>query len=238
MAMLIPSIDLMGGKIVQLVQGERKALEFVNFEEWIARFSSFPLIQLIDLDAAVGAGHNRKLVREFAHRLPCQVGGGIRSIETAKQMLANGAQRVILGSSLIREGQPDTTFAEGLARAVGPEKLVFAVDSKQGRVAIRGWRQFTAISPLDMIATLESWCGAFLYTHIDTEGLMQGIPLDTVRQLRGATGKQLIVAGGIATSEQIDVLDDMGIDAVVGMAIYTGRIELKNSAFHARPRRA
>jgi phosphoribosylformimino-5-aminoimidazole carboxamide ribotide isomerase len=235
MAMLIPSIDLMGGKIVQLVQGERKALEFEDFEEWIDRFSSFPLIQLIDLDAAIGTGHNRDLVREFANRLPCQVGGGVRSIQTAEQMLSSGARRVILGSSLIRDGQPDILFAKELADTVGPEKLVFAIDSKQGRIAIRGWRHLTAITPREMIAALDSWCSAFLYTHIDSEGLMQGIPIDTVSDLRASTSKQLIVAGGIASSEQIDQLDALRIDAVVGMAIYTGRLKLSSSASRPGP---
>ena len=131
-AMLIPSIDLMGGKIVQLVQGERKALEFEDFEEWIARFSSYPLVQLIDLDAAMGNGNNRALVREFAGRLPCQVGGGIRSMQAAEEILATGARRVILGSCLIRDGRPDATFAEQVARATSPDKLVFAIDSKGG----------------------------------------------------------------------------------------------------------
>lgn len=229
MAMLIPSIDLLGGKIVQLVQGERKALEFDDFEEWIDRFSAFPLVQLIDLDAALGTGHNRELVVEFARRLPCQVGGGIRSIETAEQMLSIGARRVIFGSSLIRNGQPDVLFATQIARAVSAERLVFAIDSKQGRVAIRGWRQLTNITPLEMIAALEPWCTAFLYTHIDTEGLLQGFPLKTATQVRAATGKQLIVAGGVATSEQIDQLHALQIDAVVGMAIYTGRINLNRS---------
>jgi phosphoribosylformimino-5-aminoimidazole carboxamide ribotide isomerase len=233
MAMLIPSIDLMGGKIVQLVQGERKALEFEDFEEWIASFSSFPLVQLIDLDAAIGVGDNRDLVREFVRRLPCQVGGGVRSIRTALQTLSIGAQRVILGSSLIRDGQPDAAFADEAARAVGVEKLVFAIDSKLGRVAIRGWRQLTAVAPLEMISTLERWCGAFLYTHIDTEGLMQGIPLDTLTELRASTRRQLIVAGGIASTEQIDQLDALRIDSVVGMAIYTGRI--KPSRLASRP---
>jgi phosphoribosylformimino-5-aminoimidazole carboxamide ribotide isomerase len=226
--MLIPSIDLMGGKIVQLVQGERKALEFDDFEKWIARFSSFPLVQLIDLDAAIGTGHNRDLVRQFAQRLPCQVGGGIRSIKAVEQVLSIGARRVILGSSLIREGRPDAAFAEETARAVGAQMLVFALDSKGDKVAIRGWRELTAISPLDMIKALEQWCTAFLYTHIDSEGLMQGIPLDTVSRLRSATQKQLIVAGGIASSEQIEQLHTMRIDAVVGMAIYTGRIQLRS----------
>ena len=226
MAMLIPSIDLMGGKIVQLVQGERKALELDDFEEWIARFSSFPLVQLIDLDAAIGIGDNLDLVRRFARRLPCQVGGGVRSIEAAEQMLSIGAQRVILGSSLIRDGRPDSTFAEEIARAVGAEKLVFAIDSKQGRVAIRGWRELTVITPLEMIAALEPWCSAFLYTNIDTEGLMQGIPLDIVSQLRASTTRQLIVAGGVASAEQVDQLDALRVDAVVGMAIYTGLLKI------------
>jgi len=224
--MLIPSIDLMGGKIVQLVQGERKALEFDDFEEWINRFSAFPLVQLIDLDAAIGTGHNRELVAAFARRLPCQVGGGIRSIATAEQMLAIGARRVIFGSSLIRDDQPNTVFAGETARAIGTESVVFAIDSKNGRVAIKGWRQLTNITPLEMIAALEGWCSAFLYTHVDSEGLMRGFPLKTGMQLRSATNKQLIVAGGIANSEQIDELHALRIDAVVGMAIYTGRIKL------------
>jgi phosphoribosylformimino-5-aminoimidazole carboxamide ribotide isomerase len=224
--MLIPSIDLMGGKIVQLVQGERKALEFADFEEWIARFSSFPLVQLIDLDAAIGSGNNRALAQEFAKRLPCQVGGGLRSIHSAEEMLSMGARRVILGSSLIRNGAPDPEFAAEAARAVGAEKLVFAIDAKEGRVAIRGWRELTTVTPEAIIAALEPWCAAFLYTHIETEGLMQGIPVETVRRLRDSTKRQLIAAGGIATMEEIDQLDAMKVDAVVGMAIYSRKIRL------------
>lgn len=227
MAMLIPSIDLMGGKIVQLVQGERKALEFDDFEEWIVRFSAFPLVQLIDLDAAMGTGNNRALVRDFAKRLPCQVGGGLRTVQTAEEVLAAGAQRVILGSSLVRDGAPNQTFAQEAAEALGSERLVFAIDAKQGRVAIRGWRELTNTTPLEMIAALEPWCGAFLYTHIDTEGLMQGIPFDNVRQLRDCTKKQLIAAGGITTNDEIDRLNAIDVDAVVGMAIYTGKLKLE-----------
>jgi phosphoribosylformimino-5-aminoimidazole carboxamide ribotide isomerase len=222
--MLIPSIDLMGGKIVQLVQGERKALEFTDFEEWIARFSRFPLVQLIDLDAAIGSGSNRELVEEFARRLPCQVGGGIRSIAGAEEMLATGARRVILGSCLIRDGRPDVVFAQEAARCVGANHLVFAIDSKGGKVAIRGWRERTNLTALEMMQALDPWCAAFLYTHIDTEGLMQGFPLEVVRKLRRATTRQLIVAGGIANTNQIERLEAMGVDAVVGMAIYTGRV--------------
>ena len=222
--MLIPSIDLMGGRIVQLVQGEKKALEFENFDEWVERFSQFPLVQLIDLDAAIGTGDNRALIEDFVRRLPCQVGGGIRSIETAREILALGAQRVILGSALIRERKIDTAFAEEIAKVLGAPKLVFAIDAKGGKVAIRGWREVTAISPLAMIRALDQWCAAFLYTHIDTEGLMLGIPMVTVRALRSATSRQLIAAGGIATDREVGELHDMGVDAVVGMALYLGRV--------------
>ena len=218
--MLIPSIDLMGGKIVQLVQGEKKALEFDDFEPWIERFARYRLVQIIDLDAAIGQGDNRALVRSLLRRLPCQVGGGIRTGERAREMLADGALRVIMGSSLIKEGRIQSTFAEQLASDVGADNLIFAVDSKGGKVAIRGWRQLTEISAAQMMRALESWCNGFLYTHIDTEGLMLGMPLDVVSELRSVTSKRLIVAGGIRTQEEVDRLDAMGVDAVVGLAIY------------------
>ncbi len=222
--MLIPSIDLMGGKIVQLVQGSRKALEFDNFEEWIARFSKYPLVQLIDLDAAKRVGGNRALVSEIAARLPCQVGGGIRSIESAREMLKIGAQRVILGSSLISSGAIDSIFARELSETLGPGSLVFAVDSLGGHVAIKGWQETTNIDPGYMMRALDQYCSAFLYTHIDTEGLLKGIPLDVIQNLRSSTSHRLIAAGGIRSSEEIDALDAMGVDAVVGMAIYQNLI--------------
>jgi phosphoribosylformimino-5-aminoimidazole carboxamide ribotide isomerase len=216
----------MGGKIVQLVQGRKKALEFDNFDEWIERFSAYPLVQLIDLDAAIGTGDNRALLSQFTSRLPCQVGGGIRSIETARQILAKGARRVIIGSTLISEGKINAEFAREVAKTVGAENLVFAVDAKEGKVSIRGWRESTPLTPAQMIEELNPYCAAFLYTHIDTEGLMQGIPLDVVSQLRAKAIKQLIVAGGISTQSEIDELDRMGADAVVGMALYLGKLNL------------
>ena len=227
--MLIPSIDLMGGKIVQLVQGSRKALEFEDFEEWANRFASFPLIQLIDLDAAMGRDRNSNLIEFFVHRLPCQVGGGIRSLEAARQILQLGAQRVILGSALIQIGKVNVLMAKQFASEFGENKLVFGIDAKGGKVAIRGWREITEISPLEMIRALNPFCSAFLYTHIDTEGLMTGLPLEAIRPLRQATSKQLIVAGGIATSAEVEHLHAMGIDAVVGMALYSGRMSLPDN---------
>ncbi len=227
--MLIPSIDLMGGKIVQLVQGEKKALEFDDFEEWIGRFANYQLVQLIDLDAAIGTGNNRALLERFTARLPCQVGGGIRSLDDATEILSRGARRIILGSVLVHKNKINVEAAEQFARQFGSDRLTFAVDSKGGKVAIKGWREVTSISPAEMMQALESYCGAFLYTHVDTEGLMSGIPLEVVRALRAITSRRLIVAGGITSQNEVDQLHEMGIDAVVGMAIYSGRMSLESS---------
>jgi phosphoribosylformimino-5-aminoimidazole carboxamide ribotide isomerase len=222
--MLIPSIDLMGGKIVQLVQGEKKALEFDNFEYWIERFSKYPMVQVIDLDAAKRVGNNRELVTQIAKRLPCQVGGGIHSIEAAREILQTGARRVILGSSLIKDAQIKTEFAARLAEELGTAALVFALDSRGGRVAIEGWQKETAVTAFDMIRALEPFCETFLYTNIDTEGLMGGIPMETVLAIRKATSRRLIVAGGITTQQEIDDLEALGMDAVVGMALYSSKL--------------
>lgn len=222
--MLIPSIDLMGGKIVQLVQGERKALEFSDFDPWIERFASYPLVQLIDLDAAMGKGSNRALLERFTTRLPCQVGGGIRTTDAARDVLAAGARRIIVGSALLDNGRVNLTFADELARAVGADRVIAAVDSRAGKIAVHGWREVVELTAVAMMRALEPYCGGFLYTHIDTEGLMQGIPMPVVRHLRQATGRRLIVAGGISSRQEIDALDVLAVDAVVGMAIYTGRL--------------
>ena len=222
--MLIPSIDLMGGKIVQLVQGEKKALEFDDFDYWIKRFSSYSLVQLIDLDAAMGQGNNRELVEMICGRLPCQVGGGIRSVERAQELLALGAKRVIFGSALLRDGQIDTALAQDCAEKLSTDHLTFAIDSRGGKVAIKGWKEGTSVDPLAMVRELESWCSAFLYTHIDSEGTLSGFPRDMAHRLRQATSRRLMVAGGIRSMQEVDALDALGTDAVVGMAIYTGQI--------------
>ncbi len=182
--MLIPSIDLMGGKIVQLVQGATKAYETTDFDDWCDRFSGFPLVQLIDLDAAKRQGDNRPLIERLLHRLPCQVGGGVRNLENIQALLDLGAKRVILGSSLIRDGQPDVDFARSLADACGSSHLVAAIDSRAGRIAVRGWEEATTLTPSEMIVALEPYVSAYLYTHIDTEGLLGGFPLEIARDLK------------------------------------------------------
>jgi phosphoribosylformimino-5-aminoimidazole carboxamide ribotide isomerase len=229
--MLIPSIDLMGGKIVQLVQGETKRYETTDYEQWCERFAGFPVVQLIDLDAAKRVGSNRALIADFVKRLPCQVGGGIRTPEDAERTLELGAKRVIVGSSLIRDGAPDIAFASSLSGQCGAERIIGAIDSRGGRVSVRGWQEGTPLTADDMIAALDPYVGAYLYTHIDTEGMLAGFPMEIARNLRNRTERKLIAAGGIRSQEEIDALDALGVDAVVGMAIYTGMLNV-NGAKH------
>ena len=223
--MLIPSIDLLGGRIVQLVQGEKLRLAFDDFEYWIEKFSKYPLVQLIDLDAAMRQGDNSMLVAQIAKRLPCQAGGGIHTIERAQQVLEAGAKRVIIGSALFSEqGAVITDFATKLAAAVGAEHVVAGIDTKNGRIAVKGWKANVELTPDDAIPQLELYASAFLYTHVDGEGMMKGFPIENAARLRKLTQRQLIVAGGIRNQQEIDALDALGADAVVGMAIYTDSI--------------
>ncbi len=224
----------MGGRIVQLVQGEKLKLAFDDFEYWIDRFAKYPLVQLIDLDAAMRQGENRALIEMICGRLPCQVGGGLKTAEDGRRLLDAGARRVIFGSSLFGVAEESEKrrhklikleFAEGLKRALGEDALCFSVDTKAGRVAVKGWKDSVDLTPEEAVTWLEDSCAAFLYTHVDTEGTMQGFPLDVAAVLRACTAKQLIVAGGIKERSEVDALDAMGVDAVAGMAVYSGAME-------------
>jgi phosphoribosylformimino-5-aminoimidazole carboxamide ribotide isomerase len=221
---LIPSIDLSRGRIVQLVQGERLALESDDVEGWIGRFRGFEVVQLIDLDAARGDGRNDALVARIAAALPCRVGGGIRDETRARRVLDLGAAAVIMGSALFRPGGADVEAAARVSRAIGSDRLIAAVDSRAGEVVIHGWRTPAGITAVDAVRALDPHVGGFLYTHVDREGLMQGTDMDAIAAVRAATRKPLTAAGGITTREEIDELHALGVDAVVGMAIYTGRL--------------
>lgn len=223
--MLIPSIDLLGGKIVQLVRGEKLRLAFDDFEYWIEKFSKYPVVQLIDLDAAMRQGENSTLVEKIAQRLPVQAGGGIHSVERARQVLDAGAKRVIVGSALFSDhGTVNTEFASSLAATVGAEHVVAGIDTKNERIAVKGWKANVELTPDDAIPQLDPYAAAFLYTHVDGEGMMQGFPIDVAARLRKLTERQLIVAGGIRSQQEIDALHALGADAVVGMAVYTGSL--------------
>jgi phosphoribosylformimino-5-aminoimidazole carboxamide ribotide isomerase len=223
---LIPAIDLQDGRVVQLVQGDRLALAFDHVEPWIERFSSCPLVQVIDLDAARSRGSNADMVSRLCQVLPCRVGGGLRSAEAGEALLAAGAREVIYGSALFRDGRVDEAAAEGISGRLGMDRLIAAVDSRAGRVVLRGWTESAAITPEEAVRALEPHVGGFLWTIVEGEGLMRGINLDAVRMLRQSTSRRLTVAGGIRDRQEVDLLHQMQVDAVVGMAVYTGHISI------------
>jgi phosphoribosylformimino-5-aminoimidazole carboxamide ribotide isomerase len=222
--MLIPSIDLMGGRIVQLERGERLVFTTDDFEMWIERFASYPIVQVIDLDAAMGRGSNAAIVRDLCARLACQVGGGIRTPERAVELIETGARRVIVGSALFGRDGVNIAAAEPFAGAVPAAQLIAAVDSRGNRVVIHGWKTTLPISPEEAVRELEPFVGGFLYTHTDGEGMLGGINMDAVRAVAAVTSRRLIAAGGIRSMDEVDALDTQGIDAVVGMALYRGLI--------------
>jgi phosphoribosylformimino-5-aminoimidazole carboxamide ribotide isomerase len=224
--LIIPCIDLMDGGVVQLIQGREKALDGDSPEIMLEKFAGFPQIQVIDLDAAMGRGANDGLVAMLASKAVIRAGGGVRTIERAQTLLAQGAFRVIVGTSAFNANGPDIVFLESLVAAVGAERVVLALDSKGGRIVVKGWQEATRFTAEEVIQQLEPWCRGFLCTYVDKEGMMQGTDLDWFRRLRDATDLEITAAGGITTMEDIDALSGMGIHCAVGMAIYTGRLNL------------
>ncbi len=219
--MIIPCIDLLGGKVVQLVQGRDKALEGDAPLEMLRKFSAFPQIQVIDLDAAIGSGSNDHLVELLASRATCRVGGGVRSPERAVKLIEQGAYRVIVGTAAFNR-----PVLEQIVAAVGGGRIVIALDSKDGKIVIKGWREATALAAEDVIRELEPFCSGFLCTYVDKEGMLQGTDLAWFRRLRDATSREITAAGGITTLEEIAELQRLDIHAALGMAIYTGRLNL------------
>ena len=223
--MIIPCIDLMGGKVVQLVQGREKALEGGTPLEMIERFAPFPEIQMIDLDAAMGQGSNDDLVELIASKATARVGGGVRSAERARGLVQQGAHRVIVGTAAFQRD-----LLQEIADAVSPERLIIALDSKAGKVMVKGWQEATEFSAEEVIKQLEPYCSGFLCTYVDKEGLMQGTDIEWFRRLRACTKHELTAAGGITTLQEIRELQKLGTHAALGMAIYTGRLNLDELA--------
>ena len=228
--MIFPCIDLMGGKVVQLVQGREKALEGDSPDEMLRKFAAFPQIQVIDLDAAMGKGSNDELVRMVASRAVARVGGGVRTVERARALVEQGAHRVIVGTSAFGRDGVNTEFLGWLREAVGRDRVVVAVDSREGRIVVKGWRERTHLTAEEVLRELEPYCSGFLCTYVDKEGMMQGTDLDWFRRLRAATSLELTAAGGITTMEDVRALQTMGVHAALGMAIYTGRLSLEELA--------
>jgi phosphoribosylformimino-5-aminoimidazole carboxamide ribotide isomerase len=219
--MIIPCIDLMDCKVVQLIQGREKFLELPDALAVLDKFESYPEIQVIDLDAAMGkAENNAAIVRELCRRKPCRVGGGIRSVERAQAVVQDGARKVIVGSSAFSARGINAEFLHGLVAAVPREKIMIAVDSLGDRVAIRGWRETVPLTAAQALPQLEPYCSGFLCTYIDAEGKLEGTNLDWFRSLRAASKLPITAAGGITTDSEIQALEELGMSAALGMAIY------------------
>lgn len=218
--MIIPCIDLMDGKVVQLVQGREKALEGDAPLEMLRKFAAFPEIQVIDLDAAMGKGENSSLVELLAGKARCRIGGGVRTPDRARRLIEQGAHRVIVGTAAF------SPMLQAMADEVGAERIIVALDSKGGKIVVKGWQEATDFTAEDVIGRLEPYCSGFLCTYVDKEGMMQGTDLDWFRRLRASTKHEITAAGGITTLDDIRALAALKIHAALGMAIYTGRLDL------------
>jgi len=215
--MIIPSIDLMDGQAVQLVGGEKKAMDAGDSVPIAKKFSIAGQIAVIDLDAALGKGSNEKHVLELVRDFDCRVGGGIRDYETAVRWLDAGAVSVILGTA----ARPD------LVSKLPRERVIAALDAKHGEVVVEGWQKGTGRGIIERIGELKDHVGGFLVTFVESEGRMRGIDMDQVRKVVEAAGDvRVTVAGGVTTAEEVAQIDSMGADAQVGMAIYTGKLDL------------
>jgi len=227
---IFPCIDLMDGKVVQLVQGREKALEGDSPEQMLRRFAGFPEVQVIDLDAAMGQGSNDELVRLLASKATTRVGGGVRTVERARALVDQGARKVIVGTAAFNDEGINGAFLAALRDAIGRERLLIALDSKGGRIVVKGWRESTNLAAEQVLGALDPYCSGYLCTYVDKEGMMQGTDLAWFRRLRAATSLELTAAGGITTLQEVRELLGMGVHAALGMAIYTGRLSLDDLA--------
>jgi phosphoribosylformimino-5-aminoimidazole carboxamide ribonucleotide (ProFAR) isomerase len=218
--MIIPCIDLMAGKVVQLVQGKEKALELPDPVAVLEKFVSFAEIQVIDLDAAMGCAPQVECVRELCGRKPCRVGGGIRSLERALQAAREGAHKVIVGSAAFTKEGVDHSFLRSLADGLSRDKLIIAVDCLNDNVAVHGWREVLPLTSGQALPQLESYCSEFLCTCIEVEGRLQGTNLEWFRRLREHTQLPITAAGGITTDQEVHALEELGMNAALGMSIY------------------
>lgn len=228
--MLIPCIDLQGGQAVQLVHGRRRELAVADVIGLLKRFGHHTWLHVIDLDAAMGKGDNRELVRELCvrakreYRMKVRVGGGIRTVGRAGLLAQLGVAQIIVGSAAFRNGRPNLPFLKRLASRVPKRKILIALDAAKGQIVVHGWRVSLQVSPREVMRQLEPYCGGFLCTDVDREGTMGGVNLGWFRELREGTRLPIVAAGGISSRREIRALEKLGMDAAVGMALYKNRV--------------
>jgi phosphoribosylformimino-5-aminoimidazole carboxamide ribotide isomerase len=224
--MIIPCIDLQGGKAVQLVRGRKRALSVDDILGLLERFRDYPILHVIDLDAAIGTGSNGRWIKILSSRArnKIRVGGGIRSLARAEKILAWGAEQIIVGSAAFRDGEIAHDFLQKLRARVGRKNVILALDSERGQIVVRGWRERLNLRPADVIPQLEPYCSGFLCTFVDNEGTMKGTDLAWFRKLRRITNKPITAAGGIRSHDEVRALEKIGMHAAVGMALYLGKL--------------
>jgi phosphoribosylformimino-5-aminoimidazole carboxamide ribotide isomerase len=224
--MIIPCIDLQDGRAVQLVHGRKRRLAVDDVFGLLERFRQYPLLHVIDLDAAMGKGSNARLVRELCRRAPMRVrvGGGIRSIARAARILDAGAEKIIVGSAAFRRGEVNRAFLTRLAARIGRRHIIVAVDTEGGNILVHGWQEKLRLRPEEVFRALGRYASEFLCTYVDNEGTMRGTNLDWFRKLRGATKLPITAAGGIRSQREVRALEHLGMHAAVGMALYLNRL--------------
>ncbi|MBQ8634624.1 bifunctional phosphoribosyl-AMP cyclohydrolase/phosphoribosyl-ATP diphosphatase HisIE [bacterium] len=218
--MLVASIDLMDGKAVQLQQGKTKVLERENVLELAKYYARFGEVAVIDLDCALNTGkNNEELIKKICKVAPCRVGGGIRTIEKAKQVLTWGAKKIIIG----------TAASEEFLSKLPQNRVMVAIDSRDGKITTKGWQEVSEFSTIDYVKRFENYCCGFLFTIVEREGMMQGTNIDFIKEIASSTSKPITAAGGISTIEEIVELEKNNISCQLGMAIYTGKINLEDA---------
>lgn len=224
--MIVPCIDLQEGRAVQLVHGRKLRLAVEDVFGLLDRFRDYPLLHVIDLDAAMGRGSNSRLVGQLCRKAPMRVrvGGGIRTAARAKRLIVSGAEKVIVGSAAFREGGVNHAFLSRLKDRIGKRRIIVAVDTQGGRILVRGWQEKLRLTPDKVFAELEPYASEFLCTYVDAEGTMRGTNLRWFRQLRKATPLPITAAGGIHSAREVRELERLGMNAAVGMALYLNRL--------------
>ncbi|MDR1059420.1 MAG: phosphoribosyl-ATP diphosphatase [Treponema sp.] len=239
--MVIASIDLQKGRVVQLRQGAELVLQRDNAPELAEEFGRYGEVAVIDLDAAMGAGSNFEMLRGLLRKAECRVGGGIRSPEQAKELISLGAVKVIVGSTAFRDPAVKGKFAlnfpflEEISGKIGRERLIIAVDAKKNpegayEIVVDGWKTPTGLDLFTAAAAVKPYAGELLFTGVDREGTMAGADLGGVKELRtaleGGPECKITAAGGVSTLEEVETLARLGCDVQLGMALYTGKIDL------------
>ena len=217
--MIIPSIDIMDGKAVQLKQGKEKVLERADIFELAEYFGRFGEIAVIDLDAALGKGNNIEIIKKLCKMADCRVGGGIRTVEKAKQLIAYGAKKLIIG----------TCASEVLLSQLPKEQLLVAIDTNKGKIVTNGWQNISDQTPVEYIRRFDNLCSGYLCTIVEKEGMMQGTDFEAIKQIRALTQKEIVAAGGISSIDEIIQLDGINASCQLGMSIYTNKIDLKEA---------